>query len=206
MQAHDRSDGTLVVTYDGTSLTKLLLVMAVLFAGTAIYDVFIGARGTDRLIGLGGAVATCVLAALVSLEQSHFTFDASARTIVWTRRWGLRRRSGSIPFDSVREVAVQRPLGDDGVPSRRIALQFDDVPEVPVTVGYRPDVNGEILTIAASIRARLGQPAAGATLDSLQRLVDAGQTIEAIKRVRQDEGLSLSEAKRRVDALTKKES
>jgi ribosomal protein L7/L12 len=75
-----------------------------------------------------------------------------------------------------------------------------------LTVGYRPDVNGEILAIAASIRTRLGQPATGASLDSLQRLVDAGQTIEAIKRVREDEGLSLSEAKRGVDALTKKES
>jgi ribosomal protein L7/L12 len=34
--------------------------------------------------------------------------------------------------------------------------------------------------------------------------VTAGQTIEAIKRLREDEGLSLSDAKRRVDAIAKK--
>jgi hypothetical protein len=204
MQAHDRGDGTLVVTYDGTSLTKLLFVIALILLGTATYDVLIGSRGTDRLIGLVGASATCVLAGLASLEQCRFAFDPSTRTIVWRRRWGFRQRSGSIPFDSVREVALQRPIGDEGVPSRRIALLFHDAREVPVTVGYRPDAHDEILKIAALIRTRLGQPPGGSPSESLQALVNAGQTIEAIKRLREDEGLSLSDAKRRVDAIREK--
>jgi len=204
MQARDRGDGTLVVTYDGTRLPKFLFVIALIFAGTATYDMVLGARGTDRLIGLVGGITTCVLAGLMFLEQSHFAFDASARTIVWSRRWGFRRRSGSIPFDRVREVAVQRPLGDDGAPSRRIALQIHDGPEVPITVGYSSDIDDEVLAIASQIRARLGQPPTGSPVAQVRALVDAGQTLEAIKRLREDEGLSLTEAKRRVDAITKK--
>jgi hypothetical protein len=206
MQARDRDDGTLVVTYDGRSFPKFLFAIALIFAGTAIYDLFIGTRGTDRMIGLVGAIATCVLAGLVSLEQSHFAFNPSTRTIVWSRRWGLRRRSGSIPFDRVRDVAVQRPLGDDGVPSRRIALQVTDAPEVPITVGFRPDNGDEILKVAESIRMRLGQPPRGSPAESLQALVDAGQIVEAVKRLREDEGLSLTEAKGRVDSMKRKGS
>jgi hypothetical protein len=204
MQTRDGGDGSLVVTYEGTGFTKFLLAIALVFAGTAIYDVTIGTRGTDRMIGLAGGIATCLLAGLVSFERSHFTFDSSTRTIVWSRRWGFRRRSGSIPFDSVREVAVQRPIGDDGTPSRRIALQIHNGREVPITVGFRPDSDGAILKVAESIRTRLGQPPAGFPVASLQALVDAGQTIEAIKRLREDEGLSLLEAKSRVDAMARK--
>ena len=41
-------------------------------------------------------------------------------------------------------------------------------------------------------------------IHNLKVLIDAGSTIDAIRLLRQEEGLSLSEAKRRVDELTRR--
>ena len=47
MNLGETADGTLVVTYDGRGLTKLMLVATALFVGVAGYDLFVGARGTE---------------------------------------------------------------------------------------------------------------------------------------------------------------
>ncbi len=51
MRVEEPIDGTLVLTYDSSPLTKFMLGFMVLFLGTAAYNVFLGTRGTDRLIG-----------------------------------------------------------------------------------------------------------------------------------------------------------
>ena len=106
MTIEERHDGTILVTYDSTRLTWLMLAVGGVCLATAGYDVFIGSRGTDRLAGLLGAAGTCLLVAIVFLERAWFQFALATRIVTWRRRWALRQRSGSIPFGSVQSVLV----------------------------------------------------------------------------------------------------
>ena len=127
----------------------VMLCAAGVFLAVAGYDVFIGARGTERLVALFGAVATCVLVAIVFLERAWFQFAPNNRTITWRRRWALRQRSGS----------------------------------------------------TSRIRAVLGHGADATHMSNVRALIAAGKAIDAIRVVREEEGLSLLEAKRRVDKI-----
>jgi hypothetical protein len=201
MTLDERGDGTLIVTYDSQGLTRFMLAATVLFLAVAGYDVFIGARGTDRLIGLLASATTCLLVALVFFERAWFEFAPGSRTVTWRRRWALQQRSGSISFASIRSVLVERPIGDEGTPSRRITLKTING-DIPITVGYRPDADGLVLQIASRLRALLGHATGASHIHNVKALVAAGKTLEAIRVLREEEGLSLVDAKRRVEEIT----
>jgi hypothetical protein len=200
----EEAGGATTVTYDSVGLTKLMLGLTVLLLGVAAYEVSIGTRGTDRMIGLLASTATCAAIAIVSLETAWFQFTHATRIVNWRRRWAFRQRSGVIPFAAIQSVMVERPIGDDGTPSRRIVLRTTDGAVIPITVGYRPDADGALLQIANRLRTLLGHSAAETHTQNLKALIDAGSTIDAIRLLRQEEGLSLSEAKQRVDDLTRR--
>ena len=202
MTIEERDDGTILVTYDSTRLTWLMLAVGSVCLAAAGYDVFIGPRGTDRLVGLLGAASTCLLVAIVFLERAWFQFALATRIVSWRRRWALRQRSGSIPFGSVQSVLVERPIGDDGTPSRRIVLKTIAGEDIPITVGYRPDADGAVLHIASRIRALLGHDSGATHMHNVRALIAAGKTIDAIRTLREEEGLSLLDAKRRIEELT----
>jgi hypothetical protein len=198
----EAGDGTIVVTYDSTALTRLMLAATAIFIAVAVYDVSLGDRGTERLVGLLGAAATCFVVAIVFLENAWFQFAPANRVVTWRRRWALRQRSGSVPFDSIQAVLVERPIGDEGTPSRRIMLRTTDGQEIPITVGYRPDADGTLLQIANRIRALLGHDAGATLMHNVRALIAAGKTIDAIRILREEERLSLLEAKRRVEEIS----
>ena len=199
MTIDERDDGTIIVTYDSTRLTWLMLAGAAVCLIVAGYDVSIGARGTDRVLGLFGAAGTCLLVAVVFLERAWFEFAPARRIVAWRRRWALRERSGTTPFKAIQSVLVERPIGDEGTPSRRIVLKTMDGDDIPITVGYRPDADGAVLRIASRIRALLGRQESEGHMHTVQALIAAGKTIEAIRVLREEEGLSLLDAKRRVE-------
>ena len=203
MRIDEHGDGTLLVTYDSTGLTALMLAAAGVFLAVAGYDVMIGARGTERIVGLLGASATCGLVALVFLERAWFEFAPRPQVVTWRRRWALQQRSGSIPFSSIVSVLVERPLGDDGTPSRRITMRIASGEVVPITVGYRPDADGAVLQIASRIRTLLGHEVETTHLSNVTALIAAGRTMDAIRVLREEEGLSLTDAKRRVDEIAR---
>ena len=200
----EESGGATTVTYDSVGLTKLMLGLTALLLGVAAYDVSIGTRGTDRMIGLLASAATSAAIAIVLLETAWFQFTHATRIVNWRRRWAFRQRSGVIPFAAIQSVMVERPIGDDGTPSRRIVLRTTDGAVIPITVGYRPDADGAVLQIANRLRTLLGHSAEETHIQNLKALIDAGSTIDAIRLLRQEEGLSLSEAKQRVDELTRR--
>ena len=149
------SDGSMLLTYDGTLWSKWLLGVAAIFVATAIYDVTIGARGDDRLIALAGGVLTCVSGALLMYERARWRFDPFDQTIEWNRRWAFQHKSGTLRFAEVRSVLIDVPIGDEGVPSRRIVMQMVDGSTIPVTVGYRPDHGDVMSNVAAELREML---------------------------------------------------
>jgi hypothetical protein len=157
MLTQQEADGSLIVSLDDVRWTYWLFGMAAIFIATAVYDLTIGSRGDDRLIGLAGASATTIIAGIVMRERSRFVFDPFKRTIVWNRTWGFRQRSGMLRFEDVEHLLVQTPIGDTGIPSRRICLKTRAGVEVPLTIGYRPDHGDAIRAAADRIRTVLGR-------------------------------------------------
>jgi hypothetical protein len=201
MDVREEPDGTLLLTYDGTVWTKWLIGATVLMLATAVYDYVIGARGDDRLVGLLAGAATTAAAALVMLEQSSFRVDPKSRLIEWQQRWAFRQKAGVTAFADVRHVSAERPIGDNGVPSRRLVLHLADGSLLPITVGYRPDGDERILRGGEMLRRVLGQnpvPTAGESAGVLAR---QGRSVEAVKVLVEQEGLSLAEAKARLDQI-----
>jgi hypothetical protein len=134
-------------------------------------------------------------------ETSRFVFDPARRTVEWRRRFLFRERGGTLPFDAIEQVELQVPIGDDGIPSRRVALRLRDGGELPLTVGYSVDFDGSRRALALRLRALLGLPVEPSVDDEARRLASSGRIIEAVKHVRRETGVSLTEAKRRVDKL-----
>jgi hypothetical protein len=200
MDVRHLPDGSLLLTYDSTRWTRWAIAATLLLLGTAAYDYFIGPRGEDRVLGLLGAATTLGLIGIVMLEQSRFRFDPVTRLIEWDQRWAFRRRSGVTPFNDVKHVSVEVPIGDRGIPSRRVVLHLANGSLLPVTVGYKPDVDGSISRTAETLRVTLGHRPP--TIEgSVRLLVAQGRTIEAIKLLREKEDMSMTEAKRRVEQI-----
>src|SRR5918993_5379434 len=156
MDVRHQPDGSLLLTYDSTRWTKLAIGGTLLLMGTAVYDYFMGARGDDRLVGLLGAATTLALIGIVMLEQSRFRFDPATRLIEWDQRWAFRRRGGVTPFTDVKHVSLEVPIGDRGIPSRRVVLHLTGGTLPPVTVGYKADIDGSISRTAEMLRVTLG--------------------------------------------------
>ena len=117
----------------------------------------------------------------------------------------LRRRGGAIPFDAVREVAVESPLGDEGIPSRRVVLVLEDR-RVPLTVVFEPDPSDVRLQLGDEIRRVIGaeDPVAAsddALMASVRAAVRAGDDLEAIRLLRGSRDLGLTAAKDLVDEI-----
>ena len=201
METREDADGSLVLTYDSSRWTKWLIGATLVLLGAAAYDYFVGARGDERLIGLLAGSATTALSALVVLEQSTFRVDPRSRLIEWEQRWGFRRRAGITPFADVKHVSAERPIGDSGVPSRRVCLHLADGSLLPVTVGYRLDAGQKISRAAEALRRVLGQDAVPPPTESARAMIEQGRTVEAIRILVEREGLSLSDAKDRVDQI-----
>jgi hypothetical protein len=201
METQELPDGGLLLTYDSRLWSKWLFGGALIMIATAIYDMTIGTRGDDRLIGLIGGIATCALAGLVVYETTRFHVDRFNRLIVWQRRWGFQWRSGTTAFADIRHVAIEVPIGDHGIPSRRIVLHLHDGSMIPVTVGYRPDLGDEIARTAETLRRMIGHDPRSMTDQALRALLSSGRKIDAIKILVEDERLSLTSAKARIDGL-----
>ncbi len=201
MNLETEPEGRVILSYDGTGTARLLFLLAVAFLGVAAYARFLERGADDRMIGSLAGFAICAIAGLALVERSRFDFDPRGCVITWRRRWGWSVREGTMAFDRVRAVAVQTPIGDHGVPSRRLALVLIEGGEIPLTVGYRSDVADEFPALAERVRGVLGLEQQIGLAGYLQQLVNAGQTLEAIKLIRERDDVSLEEAKHRLDEL-----
>jgi hypothetical protein len=156
------------------------------------------------------AVAMAVFAVL-SLSKYTVVFDATQRMVRWKiMRFG-RRRAGSMPFDSVKDVVLQSEPGKSGRPTYRLAMLTAEGP-MPLSSGYG-DTSDRCLALQSQILQLLrpGQTAAAtapatsiaAHLDSSVRtLVAQGRKIDAIKLLTST-GMNLTDAKQRADEIEK---
>ena len=175
-------------------------VLGVFFLGWLIIHWWIRHPNHERTIGLIGASITCLLFLLLS-ETSDFVFDANTRRLTWNRRVGLVRRSGMVPFDEIEHVVIRTALGSDSVaPSQRIALLTRNG-ELPLTASYSPsDAYAED---AERLRTFLGRAQVDPLTASTRALVAAGRDLDAIRDLRLQRDLSLTEAHDEVERIRK---
>jgi hypothetical protein len=106
---------------------------------------------------------------------------------------GLVYALGSLAFSSIANVLVQSPVGDSGIPSRRVTLKLIDGGELPLTRGYLTDSRNRILMLGGRIRQLIGRGAAD-PVASVNALADAGQSLDAVRLRRQTSDVTLDRA------------
>ncbi|MGD1080089.1 MAG: hypothetical protein ABR881_17325 [Candidatus Sulfotelmatobacter sp.] len=198
-----RSTNGMVVVQNSTLwLSAVFGVLGLIMVGAAF------SSGDKRLFR--PAVAMAVFAVL-SLSKYTVVFDATQRMVRWKiMRFG-RRRAGSMPFDSVKDVVLQSEPGKSGRPTYRLAMLTAEGP-MPLSSGYG-DTSDRCLALQSQILQLLrpGQTAAAtapatsiaAHLDSSVRtLVAQGRKIDAIKLLTST-GMNLTDAKQRADEIEK---
>lgn len=178
-------------------------VLGLFFFGWLIIHWWTRHPNDERFTGLIGASITCLLFLLLS-ETSDFVFDANTQRLTWNRRVGLVRRSGMVPFDEIEHVVIRTALGSDAVaPSQRIALLTRNG-ELPLTASYSPgDAYAED---AERLRAFLGRTQVDPLAASTRALVAADRDLDAIRDLRLQRGLSLTEAHDEVERIRKESS
>lgn len=198
-----RRDGTLVVSHDNGFWARVLVAVGTAFALASGYDALVGAPGEARALGLAGAAVACWALALVTFDASRFAFDATASRITWRRRQAWQRRGGSIPFDQVRDVLVESPIGYEGLPMRRIVLRLADGEVLPMTGSFLKDPDDALLDLAVRLRSHVREGISG-DIGNVEALVASGRTVEAAKLLRQTANLSMTEARRRVEDMKRR--
>ncbi len=143
-----------------------------------------------------------VLFGLLFLRATDVVFDKVSRRCSIRRLDVLRVRRQALPFETITDVRVEPiPMSSDQVivPCRLALLTAEGA--VPLTASYEPDFERHEAmreTIVGAVFANRPRPAA---TDHVRWLVDAGRRIDAIDFLRRRDGLSLTDAKARVDAL-----
>jgi hypothetical protein len=199
MRVEQRADGSLLLTYDSVAWSRAVFVLAAGFIGWWLFEAAAGRATSERGIGLAAGAVVLGLVGTVLFEDARTVVDPASRTLAWTRRWAFRRRSGTVAFADVAGVIAERPIGDHGIPSRRLVVRTRAGEMIPLTAGYGVDHGDALLAAASRISTLIGL--AATPPHAVEPLLAAGRTIDAIRQLRETEGLSLEEAKRRVDAM-----
>jgi hypothetical protein len=156
MKVVDRSSARLVVETGDRAFPEVLVALALGCAAVAAVMLFAlpDAWRLDSFQGVACAAALFLAGFVALFERATFVFDRATRTLTWRRRRAFSAASGSMPFRHIREVVLQTAIGNAINPKRRIALLLADG-ELPLSVGYAPDVSGAARALADAIRAAI---------------------------------------------------
>ena len=163
-----------------------------------------GSTHAERFQGALGGSAVGLLGFLFGHEEAQFRFDRRRGELAWRRRRSLWRSGGSLPLGAIQGVEVQVAMGSSHqAPKRRVVLQTSQG-ILPLEIAYRPGSAEECASVAEAIRTFLAlAPAPGVDPldDAVRALVAAGDVIGAVKRLRVERRLGLTEAKAEVERL-----
>ena len=193
------SEREFIVEENSVLLRGMLVVAVLCLLGSAA--LYFGQENPD-MQKVKGLLFTSVFFAVffvIFYEKSVFIFDRTGQWLRWKRYRLFRHRSGQLSFGQIESVLLQTQIGNSqGKPSRRVVIQTHEG-ELPLTITY--DASDENETIAARIRELLKQSPETLVSDSVEALVLQGRVIDAVRFLRAEENLSLTEAKARVEEI-----
>jgi len=160
MKIADQTSDRLIVEAGDPAFARILLALALVCACVTAVMFFVVPQAwrAESFQGVALAAVLFVIGYLAVFERATFIFDRAARTLTWRRRRAFATRSGLVPFQQIREVVLQTSMSAGVVnPKRRVALLLLGE-ELPLSVGYAPDVSGSAHALAETIRKVLGIP------------------------------------------------
>jgi hypothetical protein len=211
MKVVRRDVDRLVLDSDSRALDRLLLAVAIAMAAVAAtrYLQLAHPFGNESFQGAAAAGLLALVGFVGVFERSRFEFNRASGDFHWRQRRAFWERSGKIALSAIRHVVIQNPIGavtrtpplGPGVRSRRICVITDGREEIPLGISYVPDPDSRLLELAGEIRTFLGMHAADVIDESVRAAALAGDTIGAVRLLRQERGLSLSDAEERIHEL-----
>ena len=203
MKIHQPSPDLLIVESLDNGFTKLCLVGFLLMLVIGVFQLYRQPLGWESE-QVHGALAGCGFFALLFVlffERVRFVFDRRIKLIVWRRRRALRAKGGEVTFSSVVRILVNVPIGDQGhPPNRQIILKLKEG-VLPLTVTTTTDVDDVQLHLAERLRQFMGEDPREPAQSAIDEAIAAGQIIQAVKLLREHDGLSLLDAKLRVSEI-----
>lgn len=152
-----------------------------------------------------------LLFATITARGTTFTFDGIERVARWSGYKPFKSESGSIRFDQISDITVEAMSMDKSGMTYRLTLQTANGP-VPMANAYTGSEDGYASLrrqILAFVKPGLrpepleshvdGVPADLAS--SIRSLLQQRRTIDAVALLRAREKISLTEARKRVEAL-----
>ena len=204
MRITRQTESELVVVDSCLWLAGFLIAVALIL----FYAAFVSA--THKLLVAGGCI---LLFAVPWLRKNTFTFDAAQRMVRYRVLRYLKTSSGSIPFAEITGIETETSSAPRGGTIYRLAILTHDgsVPMADAYGGGRRHyedmrqaiekfVNGDVPS-AASQEAAIRSPEHLEA--SIRLLLAQGRKIDAIRMLRNDQDLDLSEATLRVGTIEK---
>ena len=174
-------------------------LFGLLLAGIALYSYFTHA-GTIQgniFFGQAGAAATLLLFSAVFYEQSSFTFNRARRQLVWKRQTVFSRAGGSLGFDAIKSIVIQRRSDNDNNTTARVAV-VTETDMLPLSRSYIGN-NGHIVGIAELLNKWVLDRSPDLVLESVKASLAHGSRVDAAVMLRKAYSLSLTEAKAILD-------
>jgi hypothetical protein len=141
---------------------------------------------------------------LFLLRRTEVTCDRALGRCLISRLDVFRRSTRDLPFGEITDVTIGFSNGTHGGPPLCRLVLTTAIGPLPLTAGYEPGQERFARmrdTLAETILKGRTVPSDG---DPIRTLVDAGRRIDAIALLRKREGLSLTEAHRRVEAMRRR--
>ena len=180
-------------------LPAILAATSIMFAAGLASHIDGLLSGEKEAIGMAIGILFSAFGAVLLFRRDRFVFDTSAERVTW-RKWSLARSSsGELDFSDILDVTIESISGAEGGGSYRVALRTKEG-TVPLTEAYAGGTDRWRPT-AARIRRILGQAGERPADADTDSLLDQGRKIDAIRQLRETEGLSLTQAKAKVESI-----
>ena len=201
-----RSDGDrlVIVHFPWIFAGFMLLIALSLLAQPGIF--WWQDRPLTRNAWIEGGIGLVLLLLVLALTRcSVFTFERGNRRLVWSRTGLLGRTGGTLPFHQITGARVETSSGAENGVCYRVALTLSDG-TLPLTNSYSGTAEKISHTVCNAINGTLGTTPQVSGLDDeeesdVRTMIENGQMIAAIARVRQVRGCTLIEAKNYVESL-----
>lgn len=152
-----------------------------------------------------GATVTLGVAAL--LEDVDIEFNLPQRRVCWQNRRMFSKNGGDIPMDAVKDIALNMVGRDDTLPRMPQYRLVMVTSEGTIPLSNMHTTNkSELEQTADAILAVLQRTPAGDIIDrSLDDAIAQGRTVEATHWLRLRDGLDLTQTRKVVDEIRRKE-
>ena len=181
------------------------LWLSVVFFGAAalMMGVFFFGQGGDHRIAYPAGFF--VLSGLVFLRSTDAVFDKQARLCRLSQLNVFRVKRREIAFDDINDIEIDTgPTSPSSqVPTYRLNLMTASG-TVPMTVAYEADLKRQEAMRSAILQAVAGGGPQPEGTDVVRTMVKQGRLIDAVRLIRERDGLDLATAQQRVMEMADK--